>query len=158
MVSDGYVYVQAGGGFCKLEKATGKLVWRKLSDGGGMNGSAFSSPVTATVAGKKQILVQTRANLVGVDIESGDTLWSRNIKTFRGMNILTPTFYKDSVFTSAYGGNTKMINVKNENGGFSAEEGWTNRVQGYMSSPIIIENHVYLHLRNQRFTLSLIHI
>jgi outer membrane protein assembly factor BamB len=24
-------------------------------------------------------------------------------------------------------------------------------VQGYMSSPVVIDNHVYLHLRNQRF-------
>ena len=29
------VYVQAGGGFCKLDKATGKLLWRVLDDGGG---------------------------------------------------------------------------------------------------------------------------
>ena len=30
-------------------------------------------------------------------------------------------------------------------------EAWTNKAQGYMSSPVWIDDHVYLHLRNQRF-------
>lgn len=44
LVIGDHVYVQAGSGFVKLEKATGKIVWRVLDDGGGMMGSAFSSP------------------------------------------------------------------------------------------------------------------
>ena len=117
-----------------------------------MYGSAFSSPYMATVADKKQLLVQTRESLVGVDPENGETLWSVKIPTFRGMNILTPTVYKDGVFTSAYGGSTKMIGVSQSSNSFQTKEKWNNRVTGYMSSPVIIDKHVYLHLRNQRFT------
>jgi outer membrane protein assembly factor BamB len=29
---------------------------------------------------------------------------------------------------------------------------WENKTQGYMSSPVVIGSHAYLHLRNQRFT------
>ena len=32
-----------------------------------------------------------------------------------------------------------------------AEPAWRNKVQGYMSSPIIRGGHAYVHLRNQRF-------
>lgn len=152
LVTDRHVYVQAGGGLCKLDKTDGNIIWRKLSDGGGMYGSAFSSPILATVAGKRQLLVQTRENLVGIDPDDGDTLWSVKIPTFRGMNILTPTFYGDSVFTSAYGGSTKMITIRKNGLSFETDEKWTNRVTGYMSSPVVIGKHVYLHLRNQRFT------
>ena len=48
LVRGGHVFVQAGGGFVKLDKKTGEVVWRTLDDAGGMNGSAFSSPFPAT--------------------------------------------------------------------------------------------------------------
>ena len=39
------LYVQAGASFIKLDKQTGKIIWRVLKDDGGMMGSAFSSPI-----------------------------------------------------------------------------------------------------------------
>ncbi len=45
LVVGDHVYVQAGTGFCKVDKRTGEVVWRVLVDAGGMFGSAFSSPV-----------------------------------------------------------------------------------------------------------------
>ncbi len=38
------LYVQAGGSLAAIDRQTGKLLWKSLEDGGGMNGSAFSSP------------------------------------------------------------------------------------------------------------------
>ena len=58
--------------------------------------------IRSTLAGHRQMLVQTREKLSGVDLESGDVLWSKTIPAFRGMNILTPLVSGDSVFTSAY--------------------------------------------------------
>ncbi|OYW13033.1 MAG: hypothetical protein B7Z55_17535, partial [Planctomycetales bacterium 12-60-4] len=49
LLHEGAVFLQAGGGFCKLNQRSGELLWRVLEDGGGMNGSAFSSPVVATI-------------------------------------------------------------------------------------------------------------
>ncbi len=76
------IYIQAGGAFCKLSMETGKVIWRGVDDGGGMNGSAFSSPVIATIAGQRQAIVQTRTKLCGVDLETGRTLWSQDIPTY----------------------------------------------------------------------------
>ncbi|MFM7413741.1 MAG: PQQ-binding-like beta-propeller repeat protein, partial [Planctomycetota bacterium] len=56
LVLGDHVFVQAGSGFVKLDKATGKVVWRTLEDGGGMMGSAFSSHYPATIGGVFQIL------------------------------------------------------------------------------------------------------
>lgn len=56
-------YVRAGGGLVKLQKSDGSTVWRTLEDGGGMNGSASSPPVLATLQGARQLLVQTRQKL-----------------------------------------------------------------------------------------------
>lgn len=146
------LFVQAGAAFVKLNKFTGETIWRSLDDGGGMMGSAFSSPVQATVAGSDQLIVQTRQKLAGVAADSGNVLWSRDIAAFRGMNILTPTVVGDTIFTSAYGGKSQLLRVDNAGGQLQSEEAWTNKTQGYMSSPVVIGDHVYLHLRNQRFT------
>jgi outer membrane protein assembly factor BamB len=84
------VYVQAGAGFCKVNKQSGKVVWRVLTDGGGMFGSAFSSPVYRTLCGKPQLVVQTRMKLAGVEPESGKVLWSQDIPAMLGMNTRCP--------------------------------------------------------------------
>lgn len=149
LVVGDFVYVQAGGGFVKLEKATGKVVWRSLEDGGGMNGSAFSSPILTTLNGQEQLLVQTREKLAGVDPETGKVLWSTPVEAFRGMNIVTPTLYQDQLFTSSYGGGSFLFAPGQP--GAPVSQVWKNKVQGYMSTPVILGSHAYLHLRNQRF-------
>lgn len=152
LIVDDELYVQAGGGLVKLDKRTGKVLWRVLDDGGGMNGSAFSSPVLATVAGKVQIVTQMRETLAGVDPQNGEILWQTKVEAFRGMNIFTPVVYRgDSIFTSTYGGRTELRKIGGDGGQLSASVAWTEKSQGYMSTPIILGNHAYMHLRNQRF-------
>lgn len=146
------LYVQAGGRVLKLEKRTGKIIWETLADGGGMYGSAFSSPVLADIRGERQLLVQTRTELAGVDPATGSVLWKQEVPAFRGMNILTPTVWQDLVFTSSYGGRTFMYRPESTAGAWSVATAWENKMQGYMSSPIVHEDHLYLHLRNGRLT------
>ena len=153
LVLGDHVYVQAGASFVKLDKRTGKVVWRALKDAGGMYGSAFSSPFAATVAGRWQLLVQTRSVLAGVSETDGKVLWSRPIKAFRGMNILTPVTSGDRVFTSSYGGGSVALDIKAEPAdGLGAEVAWKTKVQGYMCTPVVISEHAYLLLRNKRLT------
>ena len=151
LVIGGHVYVQAGGGFVKLVKATGEIAWRVLDDGGGMSGSAFSSPYPVELDGVPQILVQTRNDLTGVDPETGTVLWKTEVEAFRGMNIVTPTVHAGNVFTTSYGGGSFLFAVDRSREEKPVEQLWRNKVQGYMSSPIVIGDHAYVHLRNQRF-------
>jgi hypothetical protein len=152
LVHKDHVYVQAGQGFCKIEKKTGKVVWRVLQDGGGTFGSAFSSPYIATLYNQQQILVQTRNDLCGVDIESGKVFWKQTVPNFRGMNILTPTVFKNSVFTSSYQKGSYLYEIKDVDNSYQSKLAWQSKSRGYMSSPIIIDGHAYLHLQNQIFT------
>lgn len=145
-----YVYVQAGGAFVKVDKSNGKIVWKTLDDGGGMYGSAFSSPVITKLHGKEILVVQTRTRLAGVDPADGKVLWQEEVPAFRGMNILTPAVIGDTIFTSSHSGGTFLYDVKADHSGVS--QAWKQRFDGYMSSPIIIDGYAYLHLKNQRFT------
>lgn len=151
LVDGDAVYVQTGAGVVKLDKKTGETVWLSMKDQGGMNGGAFASPVRATLAGQDHLLVQSRTALSGISPKSGDVLWSQTVKTFRGMNILTPLPYGDAVFTSAYGGRGHLFGVEQQEGQLVSARKWTNRVQAYMSTPVVIEGHAYVYLRSKRF-------
>jgi outer membrane protein assembly factor BamB len=151
LVRGDHVFVQAGAGFVKLDKRTGKVVWRVLEDGGGMMGSAFSSPYPVELGGVPQILVQNRDDLAGVDPEAGTVLWKTKVEAFRGMNIVTPTVHDGKVFTTSYGGGSWLFAVDPARAEKPVEQVWRNKIQGYMSSPIVIGGHAYVHLRNQRF-------
>ena len=146
------LYVQAGASLVQLDKKTGKIIWRVLKDEGGMMGSAFSSPVLATLAGRRQLIVQTREKLAGVDPKTGDVLWEQKVPNFRGMNILTPVVFGDSIFTSSYQNKSWLFTLAKVDEKFQIKEAWSNNAQAYMSTPVVIDGHAYLHLQNQRFT------
>lgn len=151
LIDGDHLFVQAAAGVVKVNRATGATVWRSLEDGGGMNGSAFSSPVLATLAGVRQLVVQSRELLAGLDPESGAVLWKQPVESFRGMNILTPTVVGNRVFTSAYGGKTQAFEIGRSGDAWTVKESWSAKLQGYMSSPVRIGEHVFTHLRNERF-------
>lgn len=151
LVDGDAVFVQAGEGVARLDRRTGKVLWRALRDGGGMNGSAFSSPVLADLAGRRQLLVQTRTLLAGLDPVAGTELWKLPIEAFRGMNILTPLVVSTNrLLTSAYGGRTLAVDITRSGDRFEAKQAWSHKAQGYMTSPVRVGKHAYLHLRSQR--------
>lgn len=151
LLDEGSVYIQAGGAVRKIRLEDGGLIWETLPDGGGMFGGAFSSPVIATLHGVRQLVVQTRTSLAGIELSSGRTLWSRDIASFRGMNILTPTVWNDRLFTSCYGGKAQLISLTPGIDSWQTEIVWESKAEAYMSSPVVIEDHAYLHLKNNRF-------
>ena len=131
------LYLQAGGGVVAIDCASGRLLWKSSEDGGGMWGSAFSSPILATLHGRRQLLVQTRTHLTGLDPEDGRALWQQKVEAFRGMNILTPTVWNNCIFTSSYGGKSLLFELEpTESGPWRVRTRWENKTQAYMSSPI----------------------
>ncbi|MCP4174728.1 MAG: PQQ-binding-like beta-propeller repeat protein [Fuerstiella sp.] len=151
LVDKGSVYVQTGGGLVKLSGETGDVIWRSLAEDGGMMAGAFSSPVIAEIAGERQLVVQSRSELCGVLLDSGQKLWSVAVPAFRGMNILTPTVIDDQIFTSSYGGGSFMFRVSRNGDAFKISELWKGKNEAYMSSPVVVDGNIYVHLRNQRF-------
>jgi outer membrane protein assembly factor BamB len=149
------VYIVASAALVKLDKRSGKILWRSVEDKDKSDAyaSAVSSPVMATLAGKRQVLVQNRKTLAGVLPDTGEVLWRREVPSFRGTNIITPTLYGDhSVITSAFGGRTFRFEIAAKGSALQVRTAWDNPAQGYISSPLVIDDHLYMHLRNQRFT------
>lgn len=146
------VYIQVGGGTTKLSLADGAVIWQTLKGGDSMmTGGAFSSPVIATIAGQRQLVVATRERLAGVSLDDGRELWSEAIESFRGMNILTPVVIGDRLFSSAHSGRSRMFQVGISDGSVPrVDEVWENKAQAYMSTPVVVGDHLYMHQKNQR--------
>lgn len=152
LIDGEFLYTQAGNSLVKIKKQDGTVVWKAFEQSKGMmTAGAFSSPIIATLHGNKQVIVQSRTALGGIDVESGTVLWQQEIPSFRGMNILTPTVIENQVYTSSYQGGGYLFDINQEAGKWNAKEVWHNRLEGYMSSPVIVDGFIYLHMRNQRF-------
>lgn len=149
LIDGGSVYVMAGGGTVKLSLSDGAIAWRTLADEGDED-DALSSPVIATLDGVRQLVVQTRTRLCGVDLTSGELLWSKRIEAYRNMNILTPTVMGDRIFTAAQRGRAQCFQIASNGGSWSCEEVWSQKTQAYMSSPVADGETVFLHTSNER--------
>lgn len=143
-----FLYLQAANRFFKLQKSDGRVIWETMNEEGGMSsGGSFSSPSFGTIDGKRQLLVQSRMTLAGIDPESGKVLWQTPVPNFRGMNILTPSLWNQQVFTSSYNNQSYLYDVKSES---QVKQVWKNSAKGYMASPAIIGDRAYLLLQNGR--------
>ncbi|MBL8173959.1 MAG: PQQ-like beta-propeller repeat protein [Bryobacterales bacterium] len=148
------IYVQAANSIVKLNKHTGATLWRSLHHSSGMMESgAFSSPLIATIAGRRQLVVGTRTTLAGLDLPNGAVLWQQEVPNYRGMNILTPVVEGDTVFTSLYRMDSFAFRIAYAGNRWQVSELWKNKTKGYMSTPVKIGNYLYMLTMNQRFTV-----
>ena len=151
LVDEDALYVQAANSIVKVDRATGKTIWQSLAGSDKIQASgAFSSPVIQTLAGVRQLVVLTRNTLHGISLDDGLELWSQGVPNFRGMNILTPVFHGDRIFTSTYKNGSFLFEISLDDGTWSVSEKWKQPGSGYMSSPVVIGDFVYLHLGNGR--------
>ena len=153
MVDGEFIYMQAGASFCKIQQGTGKIVWRTMKGEGGLRGGGFSSPVIAELDGKRQILLQARSELTGIDIDSGAVLWRQPVRAFLGMNILTPLPYENGVYTGTYRSGAFYYSINQEDDGWISKEKWKigSKASAYMSSPVLYEGHAYVLIQDGNF-------
>ena len=101
-----------------------------------------SSPIIATLHGTRQIIVLTRENLAGLNITTGQQLWSFAIES--NAQIVTPIVFEDLVIFSAYRSPTTAIRLKKEENTWAAEKAWsTNDVTLYTSTPVLVGDKLY---------------
>jgi len=151
LVVGDHVYVQAANSLVKLDKLTGDTEWRSLESSSRIQQSgAFSSPIMATIAGVPQIIALTREAMVGVSPETGEILWTKTVPSFRGMHIMTPVVIDGAIFTSPYRQRSYLFDVSSDGTEMKVDLAWENKSTGYMSSPVVIDGHLYMHLGNQR--------
>jgi outer membrane protein assembly factor BamB len=139
------VYIMPGGpggnSLAALDKRTGKVRWRSLSDRPG-----YSSPIAGTLAGRRQIVFFTAEAVVGVDPDQGTELWRYAWETSYDCNIATPILAGDYIFiSSGYDVGCGVLRIQDEGGGkLSAKAVYKNdSMHNHFSSSVRWHEHIY---------------
>ncbi len=119
-----------------FDKATGQVVWKSGDDAAG-----YATPVAATLAGKKTIVLFKAEHLVGLDATSGRELWRQAWKTSYDVNAATPIVSGNRIFVSSgYGRGCGLFEVT----GSGISERWQNKnLKAQINSPAIAQGAVY---------------
>jgi outer membrane protein assembly factor BamB len=120
------------GALTAMDAATGAVKWEWKGDGPG-----YSSPIIATLAGTRHVIVQSQNKLVGVNAADGRLLWEMPIKTPYEQNSVTPVVVNGLVIYSGLENPTIALRVTASQGkGWSVAPAWRNDdLSMYMSSP-----------------------
>lgn len=101
-----------GSGIVAFDKMTGDVVWRVTEDE-----ASYSSPIAATINGKRQSLVLTREELVSVDPANGRVLFQFPWRPAMNASVsaAVPLVVDDQIFLSAsYGAGAVLLRVGND--------------------------------------------
>jgi len=128
------------GALTAMDAATGAVKWAWKGDGPG-----YSSPIIATLAGTRQLIVQSQNKLVGVNATDGRLLWETPIKTPYEQNSVTPVIVNGLVIYAGLENPTIALRVTaNQGKGWGTAPAWRNEdVSMYMSSPAATGNALF---------------
>jgi outer membrane protein assembly factor BamB len=133
------------GAVAAFDRKTGELVWKS-----GDTHAGYSSPMLATLAGKRQVLLFDYAGVAGYDAADGTKLWDFPWKTPHNeeIKVAQPLVLPgDRVFIcSSYGNACAMLQVAaEESGKLAARQLWENpkTMRCRFSSPVADEHYLY---------------
>ena len=145
LLVDGMVVINAGGqngaSLVAYDSRLGEKVWSA-----GNARASYSSPLIATFAGVRQIVILNQTSITGHDIESGTVLWSA---TWRGMHpkVAQPIpLPDDRYFVSAsYGVGSALFDVSKDDAGvFSSSRQWKNaRMKAKFTNLVYLNGFIY---------------
>jgi len=123
------------------DRATGKEAWAAGSARAG-----YSSPMLATLCGRRQVVLLDGEGLAGYDPEAHRELWRFPWETQQGINVAQPLVVDGNrVFiSSGYGVGCAMLKVSEERGKWSVTPLWRNLfMRCKFTSPVAAKGFLY---------------
>ena len=127
-----------------FKKTNGAVLWKSRVERGGE--VAYSSAIGATFGGKRQVIQFLSGTLAGIDVASGDLLWTFDAPaTPRGINCSAPLFQDGLVFAAAaYQHGGALGRLKVDGGKFSAEQVYfTKDMRNHHGGMVLDGKHLY---------------
>jgi outer membrane protein assembly factor BamB len=156
---------QPNSGVVAFNARTGKTVWESVGrgnwEGAPMKGwpgertvhwqtwekqASYSSPVAATIHGRRQILCLTRQGLVSLDPKTGAvnfSFWFRSPAT-DSVNAMSPVVVDDLIFISGAYYKIGSVLLRESPDGRSVDEVWRGTgLELHWSTPIYLDGYLY---------------
>ena len=118
-------------------KLSGDPIWRSLTDEVG-----YTSPILATLGGRRQIVWISAQRVVGVAPEDGKQLWEYPFPAQMGMNCSQPVIIDDNhvLLSSSQGPGAALLEISDA----GAKEIWkNNRLKNKFNSSVLYQDYVY---------------
>lgn len=127
----------AGKAVAVLDRADGHVLWTALDDPIG-----HATPLWVESGGTSQVIFFTGAAAVGLDPQTGHTVWRYPWDTPHNLNVATPIHADGKVFISSdYGTGAALFRIAN---GGEPETLWKNKaMQNHFSTSVLYEGHLY---------------
>lgn len=142
VVNPGTQTAEAAGTLAAYDRKTGELRWSS-----GRGSAGYSSPMLATLGGKRQILLFDGEGLSGYDpADRGKQLWRYPWPVQERINASQPLVLGGDrvLISSGYGVGSAVLQIKQDGGKWTVEPIWQNRkMRCKFSSPVLHEDHVY---------------
>jgi outer membrane protein assembly factor BamB len=121
------------------DRRTGTRRWTALDDR-----QSYASPMIATLAGRRQIVVLSASRLMGLSPDRGNVLWEYPWTATVPFVAAQPVVVSGSrVFVSSADGGA-MVEIVESDGAFSAREVWrTNRMKNDFAGSVLHDGHLY---------------
>jgi len=124
-----------------LDKMTGKLLWGSQNDE-----QSYTSPMIATLNGKRQLVVVSASRAMGLTVEDGKLLWEFPWVTDYNINAAQPIVTHPNRFfiTAGYGHGSALVELTPGGDKFKAKAVWQNtKLKAKFNSPVLYQGHVY---------------
>jgi outer membrane protein assembly factor BamB len=138
------VIMQVGGqgnALIAFNQKDGSVVWKKHDFK-----NSTSSPIIINLEGQEQLVAFMFDDIVGIDPNNGELLWSYKHTTDFGLNTSTPVWGEDNLLfvSSGYGGGSRVLKLNKTAGKTTPEEVWFSRtMRVHFSNCIRIGDVVY---------------
>ncbi|HEU4769546.1 MAG TPA: PQQ-binding-like beta-propeller repeat protein [Pyrinomonadaceae bacterium] len=108
-----------------FNRKDGSVAWKKHDFR-----NSTSSPIIINVDGQDQLVAFMYGEIVGVDPNNGNLLWSHPHAAEYGLNTSTPVWGSDNLLfmSSGYGGGSRVLKLSRAGDKTNVEEVWANRL------------------------------
>jgi outer membrane protein assembly factor BamB len=143
VVSGDRIYCTPGGrkhNVVALNRHTGEHVWSCAGSG---ELSAYCSPLFFRHGGREILTTHTQRNLLGIDAETGDLLWTQSQSNQYSVHANTPVYHDGELLLfSGYGkGATKL--ALNKDGSKVSVEWKNNELDSRMGGAVLVDGYLY---------------
>ena len=124
-----------------FNRKDGSVAWKKHDFK-----NSTSSPIVINVDGQDQLVAFMYSEIVGVDPNNGNLLWSHSHPAEYGLNTTTPIWGPDNLLfvSSGYGGGSRVLKLSHTEDKTTVEELWANRLmRSHFTNAIRVGDLIY---------------
>jgi putative heme-binding domain-containing protein len=128
-----------GGAMAAFDTTTGKLSWKSLDDR-----ASYASPISAEIAGVRQIIGFTGKRMAGFDPDNGNLLWDYPYEIPFDDTIVTAIVWNNLVLVCGDDNPATALRIERRDGAFHPSVAWQNKnLRCSVSSPVLRDGYLY---------------